>query len=120
MRENSGTMSLRERSKSQYCLDWIRAASMRIVQAAQDARAECWFDIARVSPVQQFHLVSSDQEFLHFLPCKDILFLCLDGLERAALPELNVIAEIKLQGFEDLQAAHAERGGEIRRVTPAG
>src|SRR5205085_3741862 len=53
-------------------------------------------------------------------PCKGILFLCLDSLERAALPKLNVIAKVELQGFEDLQAAHAERGGEIRRVTPAG
>ena len=35
--------------------------------------------------------------------------LCLGGLQRAALPELKVIAEVKLQGFEDLQAAHAER-----------
>jgi len=27
---------------------------------------------------------------------------------------------VELQGFEDLQAAHAQRGREIRRVTPAG
>ena len=33
-------MSLREGSKSLDRLDWMRAASMRIVQAAQDARAE--------------------------------------------------------------------------------
>jgi hypothetical protein len=52
--------------------------------------------------------VSPGQQFPHFLPGKGILFLCLDGLQRAALPELKVIAEVELQGFEDLQAAHTE------------
>jgi hypothetical protein len=34
--------------------------------------------------------------FSDFLPGKGILFLCLDGLQRATLPELKVIAEVKL------------------------
>ena len=61
-------------------------------------------DTARVAAVEQFHLASPGQEFPHLLPGKGILF-CLDGLQRAALPELKVIAEVELQGFEDLQAA---------------
>jgi hypothetical protein len=108
VREHGGTMSLREGSKRQDRLDWIGVASMRIVQAAQDARAECGFDTACVAAVQEFHLVSPGQQFPHFLPGKGILFLCLDGLQRAALLELKVIAEVELQGFEDLQAAHTE------------
>src|ERR1700730_5710897 len=101
-------MALREGSKSQDRLDWIGVASMRIVQAAQDARAECGFDAARVAAVQQMDLVSPGQEFPHFSLGKGVLFFCLDGLQRADLPELKVIAEVKLQSFEDLQAAHAE------------
>jgi hypothetical protein len=81
---------------------------MWIVQAAQDARVKCGFDPARVAAVEQFDLVSPGQEFLHFLTGKGVLFLCLDGLQRAALPELKIIAEGKLQGCEDLQAAHAQ------------
>src|SRR5713226_6937610 len=113
-------MALREGSKSQHRLDWIGVASMRIVQAAQDARTKCEFDTARVAAIQLFHLMSSGQKFTHFLPGKGILFLGLDGLQRATLPELKVITVVKLQGFEDLQAAHAEGRREIRRVTPAG
>src|SRR5260370_41124220 len=108
LREYRRAVFFREGSKSQNCLDWIRVASMRIVQAAQDARAEGGFDTARVAPVQQFDLVSPGQEFPHFLLGSGVLFFCVDGMQRAALPELKVMTEVKLQGFEDLQAAHAE------------
>lgn len=112
-------MGVPEGSKSQDRLDRISVASLRIVQAAQDARTECGFDTARVAAIHQFHLISPGQGFTHFLPGKGILFLCLDGLQRATLPELNIITVVKLQGFEDLQAAHAEGRREIRCATPA-
>ena len=98
----------REGGKSQDRLHWVGVASMRIVQAAKDARVKCGFDIKRAAAVQEVHLMSPVQEFPRFSPGKGILFLCLDGLQRAALPELKVIAEVELQGFEDLQAAHAQ------------
>src|SRR3954467_14916591 len=67
---------------------------------------------------KQFHLVSRGQQVLYFLPGKGILFFGLDGLERTALPELDSITEVKLQAFENLQAAHTERRREIRLVSP--
>jgi hypothetical protein len=96
VRENGGTMALREGSKSQDRLDRIGIASLRIVQAAQDARIECGFDIKRAAAVQQIHLVSPGHKLLCFLLGKSILFLCLDGLQGAALSELKIIAEVKL------------------------
>ncbi len=51
MSENGGTMLLREGSKRLDSLDWMRVASVRIVQAAQDAWAEGGFDTARIAAV---------------------------------------------------------------------
>jgi hypothetical protein len=96
VRKYGGATTLRQRSKSQDRLDGIGVASIRIVQAAHDARGECGFDITRVAAVQEFHVVSPGQEFLRFSPGKGMLFLCLHGLQRAVLPELKVIAEVKL------------------------
>src|SRR5579875_912456 len=108
VREDSRAIFLREHCQRLHRLHGIGIATIGIVEASQNMRAEFGFNAARLASRKQLHAVPGSGQVMRLSLGKNTLFTGLDGLKRAALTKLDVIAEIKLQGFEDFQAASVE------------
>src|SRR5258706_587587 len=93
--------------------------ALRRVHRAEQALRPLRLQAPDLAVAEQLHLVAALAERAHTLSLEVGLVLGVDRLQRARLAELDVLAEIELDGLEDLEAAGGEMRLEVRLVAPA-
>ena len=98
----------------------IGLGAQRRVDGAEERRAQGGLEAPGVADAEQLDHMPSRAERRHAVAREVVLRRGVDGLERARLPKLDVLAVIERHLLEQVEAARGEVGLQIRRMAPAG
>ena len=98
----------------------IGLGAQRRVDGPEERRAQGGLEAPGVADAEQLDHMPSRAERRHAVAREVVLRRGVDGLERARLPELDVLAAIELHLPEQIEATRGEVGLQIRRMAPAG
>ena len=98
----------------------IGLGAQRRVDGAEERRAQGGLEAPGVADAEQLDHMPLRAERRHAVAREVVLGRGVDGLERARLPELDVLAMIERHLLEQVEAARGEVGLQIRRMAPAG
>ncbi len=117
--ENTRAFALGSGGEGLGCLNGVRLRAQWRVRESVKLGADFRFDAPDLVYGKQLDLVSEGPEVVYSVSGVVVLLVRLDSRERAALPELDVIAHFQLEMLEDLKAPHGQVSFEVREIAPA-
>src|SRR5215471_8784278 len=119
MNKDARTGALGEGRERPGCLLRVRLRAQWRVHRPEQRRREAGLDAANLARREQLDPVALRPQGLHPAAFELQLRLRVDGLERAGLPELDVLSQLELDALEQLLAAGREVRLQIRLAAPS-
>jgi hypothetical protein len=120
MGENAGARPLGDPREGPRRPLGIGLGTQRRVDGTEERRAQSGLEGPGVADAEQLDHMTLCAERRHAVAREVVLRRGVDGLERARLPELDVLAVIERHLLEEVEAARGEVSLQIRRMAPAG